>query len=77
MPQSTLEPAMAKKSGRPKTGKDNGTVKLNVSLIRQARYIASLDGEFLSDWLNDALKPIIEKRMRAVGVEITKKPEGK
>lgn len=64
-----------KKPGRPKTGTDNGTVKLNVSLIRQARYLASLEGKFLSDFLAEILEPVIAKKMKAVAADIVKKPK--
>lgn len=66
---ATLEGvAMAKSKGRPKKATGEGTaVRLDSDVVSKAKYLASLKGMAMSEYLSNHLRPIVEREFRAAG----------
>lgn len=67
MNQQTL--LMPSKNEMPK----DKAVKIDRDLAAKAKYLADLEGVYVSDWLSGILRPIIERRW----AQATKEDQGK
>ena len=58
---------MAKKVGRPSTGKKYVSVKIEVSVVRKARLVCTAKGLHVAEYMSNALAPIVSRDAKAVG----------
>lgn len=68
-------PMAKKKTGRPKSPRRDATAKIDVEVLRQAKHVALYDGVSLAEFLTEAVRPIVERRMRQIASEMLKRPE--
>lgn len=66
---------MAKKPGRPRSGRNDATAKLDVVILGRAKYIAQYEGKTLVQYLNEVLAPIVERRMQEIAREMLDHPK--
>jgi hypothetical protein len=62
-----------KKIGRPVSGRNDATAKIDATVLSRAKYIASYEGKTLAEWLSETLEPIVTRRMGQINVEISKR----
>lgn len=48
-------------AGRPKTDRDDMSVKMDRAIVARARFVAELRGITLAEYLTEAVRPIVEK----------------
>lgn len=48
-------------SGRPKSDRDDVTVKMDRQIVARARFVAELKGETLAEYLTEAVRPIVDR----------------
>ena len=53
---------MAKKLGRPKSGRDDVSVKLDRAIVGKAKLIATHEGTSVAELLSEILRPHVDKR---------------
>lgn len=75
MSLATLGTPMAKKKGRPPTGRHDATAKIDAEVLRKAKHIAVTDGKTLAEYLTEVLEPIVERRLRQMAGEMVEKPD--
>lgn len=61
-----------KKAGRPKTGTDNASAKVDVEVLSMAKHIALYEKRSLAEYISETLRPIVEKRMQQIAAEMLK-----
>lgn len=72
-------PPVAKKRGRPSTGRNDVTVRIDADVKRDAETIATRRDMDLNVFLTDILRPIIAKELAVEVAKMAKetKPKGK
>lgn len=58
---------MAKKVGRPTSGKRYVSVKIEESVVRKARAVCSVRNLHLAEYMSGIMAPIVSKDAKAVG----------
>ena len=48
-------------AGRPKSERDDVTVKLDRGVVARARYVAEIRGVTLAEYLSEAVRPIVDR----------------
>ncbi len=48
-------------AGRPKSERDDVTVKMDRGVVARARYVAEIRGVTLAEYLSDAVRPIVDR----------------
>lgn len=48
-------------AGRPRSGRDDVTVKLDRGVAARARYVAELRGLTLAEYLSEAARPVVDR----------------
>ena len=77
MTTAILESPMAKKKmGRPPTGRNDATAKLDADVLRQAKHVAAYRGMTLAEFLTKVVRPAVEKEMQQIAAEMIGKPKG-
>jgi predicted HicB family RNase H-like nuclease len=59
----TASTTMAEKRGRgrPETGRNDVTVRVDAEVIRSAKIVASYESKSLAEYLSDVLRPIVDR----------------
>jgi len=53
-----------KKAGRPSSGKREVTARIDVEVMRKVKYLASIEGITIGEYLTQVLDPVVSKRYR-------------
>jgi hypothetical protein len=48
-------------AGRPKSGRDDVTVKMDRAIVARARYVADVRGVTLTEYLSEAVRAIVDR----------------
>ena len=48
-------------AGRPKSDRDDMTVKMDRTIVARARFVADLRGQTLTEYLSEAVRPIVDR----------------
>jgi hypothetical protein len=48
-------------AGRPKSERDDVTVKLDRGVVARARYVAEIRGVTLAEYLTEAVRPVVDR----------------
>lgn len=73
--KATGGPAMAKRRGRPESGRDDVTVKLDRAVVAKAKLIAAHRGTTVAELLTEAVKGPIDRLYLAMLRELGKPEE--
>jgi hypothetical protein len=66
---------MAKKRmGRPPTGRNDATAKIDADVLRKAKHVATYEGKTLAEFLTDIVGPAVDRKLQAMAAEMVKKP---
>lgn len=64
MATGVLDRPMAKKRGRPESGRNDISVRMDADVVKNAKIVASYEGKTLAEYLSDSMAPIVARDMR-------------